>query len=647
MRLTIRHRPALTSLLVSLLVFVGLLWLRLSGNLESLELAAYDWYIRLRPNVVATDPRIALITITEQDIRKLGRWPLSDANLVQALEKLVQLRPRAIGLDLFRDVSVPPGHEALNAVLASHAHIIAATKIGNAAEMGILAPPVLVDTDRVGFNDILVDPGGIVRRGLLFMEDGEQEAYAFALRLALLYLQAEQIWHQPDPVNPSHLRIGPTTIRPLEAYDGPYINTDARGYQYWLDFRDAPQAFPAYTLDTLLTGGIDVAALRDKIVLIGVTADSVKDFFYTPSSRGLHTQQMTGIALHARMISQLLRAGLNGHRPLATLSEFQEALWLLLWSVLGGMMGLWLRSPWRFALLAACGLFFLGLITYTAFVLGWFLPLVPPAMAWVIAAAVVTAYMSNREKEERNLLMQLFARHVSTEIADTIWEQRDEFLHGGRPRPQKVMVTVLLTDLEGFTSLSESLDPQAVMAWINMYMEVMAQLVTAHGGIVDDYAGDGLKADFGVPLARTTEAEIRQDAINAVRCALAMERAMSKLNADFEAQALPVGSMRVGIYTGPVVAGSMGSAQRLKYTTIGDTVNTAARLESAAKELVPLDTPCRILIGDTTVQYLSDDFQVHRIGEVSLKGKAHKVTAFHITSQPTTKPFDRMLKESS
>ncbi len=628
-------------------MFSGLLGLRLSGSLESLELAAYDWYIRLRPNVAVTDTRIALITITERDIRKLGRWPLSDANLAQALETLVQYRPRAIGLDLFWDVPVPPGHEALNAMLARHAHIIAETKIGSATETGIAAPPVLANMNQVGFNDILVDPGGIVRRGLLFLEDGEQEAYAFALRLALLYLQAEHIRHQPDPVNPLHLRLGPTTIRPLEAYDGPYINADARGYQFWLDFRDAPQAFPAYALDTLLSGGIDAAALSDKIVLIGVTAASVKDLFYTPYSQGLHAiQQMSGIVLHAHIISQLLRAGLNGHQPQSTLSEFQEALWLLLWSVLGGMMGLWLRSPWRFALLAACGLLLLGLSTYTAFALGWFLPLVPPAMAWVIAAAVVTAYMSNREKEERNLLMQLFARHVSTEIADTIWQQRDEFLHGGRPRPQKVMVTVLLTDLESFTPISESLDPQAVMDWINTYMEAMAQLVTAHGGIVDDYAGDGLKADFGVPLARTTEAEIRQDAINAVRCALAMEEAMGQLNADFEAQNLPTANMRVGIYTDPVVAGSMYSAQRLKYTTIGDTVITAARLENAAKDLVPPVTPCRILIGDTTVQYLSDDFQTNRIGDVSLKGKAHKVTAYHITGQQTNQPFVRILKEN-
>ncbi len=629
-----RDKPAVTSIWVSLLVFAGLLVLRLSGSFEALELATYDWYIRLRPSVPTADARIALITITEGDIRKLGRWPLSDADLVQALETLVQFRPRAIGLDLYRDIPFPPGHEALNAMLPRHPQIVAAMKFGSDTEIGIAAPPVLAHTDQVGFNDVLVDPGGIVRRGLLFLDSGGQVAYSFALQLALRYLQAEHIEPQPDPADPWHIRLGTTTIRPLEAYDGPYVNADAGGYQFWLDFRDAPQAFPAYSLDTLLSGRIDAAALSNKIVLLGVAAESVKDLFYTPHSRGLHASQQTfGIALHGQIISQLLRTALQGHRPLATLSEYQEALWLLLWSVLGGMMGLWLRALWRFALLAACGLLLLGVGTYTSFVLGWFLPLVPPAMAWVLAAAGVTAYLSNREQEERSVLMQLFARHVSTEVADTIWQQRDEFLDGGRPRPQKLMVTVLLSDLAGFTPLSERLDPQPLMDWLNTYMEAMAQLVTEHGGVVDDYAGDGMKADFGVPLARTTEAEIRQDAVNAARCALAMEQAMAQLNTDFEARNLPTASMRIGIYTGFVVAGSLGSAQRLKYTTIGDTVNTAARLENAAKELVPPVTPCRILIGDTTVQYLNDHFPTHRLGEISLKGKAHKVTAYHITGR--------------
>ena len=219
-------------------------------------------------------------------------------------------------------------------------------------------------------------------------------------------------------------------------------------------------------------------------------------------------------------------------------------------------------------------------------------------------------------------------------------------MHGGRPRPQRVIVTVLITDLEGFTPMAESLDPQAVMDWINTYMEAMAQLVTEYGGIVDDYAGDGLKADFGVPIARTSEAEIRQDAVNAVRCALAMEHAMRQLNADFEAQHLPTATMRIGIFTGPVVVGSMGSAQRLKYTTVGTTVIAAARLESAAKDLVPPVTPCRILIGDTTVRYLNDDFHTHRLGDISLKGLTHKVTAYHITGQSRNGAADGILKEN-
>src|SRR5207249_4723415 len=142
---------------------------------------------------------------------------------------------------------------------------------------------------------------------------------------------------------------------------------------------------------------------------------------------------------------------------------------------------------------------------------------------------------------------------------------------------------------------------QELMDWTNAYIEVMAQQVMRHGGVVDDYYGDAIKANFGVPLARHTEAEIRQDAMNAVDCALDMEKAMNKLCRVWQEQQLPCVRLRVGVFTGPAVAGSLGSAQRLKYTTIGDTVNIAARLESYDKEQKEATfghSSCRILIGE-------------------------------------------------
>jgi len=294
------------------------------------------------------------------------------------------------------------------------------------------------------------------------------------------------------------------------------------------------------------------------------------------------------------------------------------------------------RSPVRLSLLGASGLLILGLAVYFAFLAGWWIPFVPPAMAWLISAGLVTAFMAYQEKKLRGLTMQLFARHVSPEVAETIWRQRDQFLDGGRLRSQKLMVTVLFTDLAGFSKVSEKTDPPALMDWLNTYMETISKCVMAHGGVVDDYFGDGMKADFGAPLPRSTEAEIRQDAISAVKCALAMEREMFRLNTVMLERNLPPLLMRVGIYTGPVVAGSLGGTERLKYTTLGDTVNIASRLESFDKELaVPnvASSPCRILIGESTMRYLDSQFHIQRVGETTLKGKEEKITIYRVVGQ--------------
>ncbi|TLY29111.1 MAG: adenylate/guanylate cyclase domain-containing protein [Nitrospirae bacterium] len=199
-----------------------------------------------------------------------------------------------------------------------------------------------------------------------------------------------------------------------------------------------------------------------------------------------------------------------------------------------------------------------------------------------------------------------------------------------------MIATVLFSDLKGYTSAAEKLEPRALMDWVNSYLEAMAQVIIEHGGVIDDYAGDGIKANFGVPLPRSTDLEISQDAVNAVRCALAMEQGLRRLNERWGAQDLPTVGMRIGIGTGPVVAGSLGSSQRMKYTTVGDTVNFAARLESLDKDQVaPTGQAAqyRILIDETTLRYLGGQFETQLIGEVSLKGKERPLITYRILGQ--------------
>jgi len=620
--------PVIAILIICSLSFLIVIVVRNAGILEYLELTAYDWNLRSSLQESPADSRIVLLKITENDIRQLGRWPLTDNRAAHILKTLGSYHPRAVGFDIYRDIPVPPGTKDLYAVLTGNQRIITVMKFG---EGGVLPPPILAQSAQAGFNDMVVDPGGIVRRGLLFLDNGKTVSTSFDLLLALLYLREEGITPKADELKPEYLRLGSTTIRPFESCDGGYVRADARGYQFLLDFGGSRGAFTSFTLDDLLAGNITPEAIYDKIVLVGVTAQSVKDLFYTPYSRGIigGGQAVAGLVMHAHIVSQLLRLGLGESRPILTATEKEELCWILFWSLVGGAVGFWLRSPWFFSLSGVGGAFFLWLVTYVAFLQGYWLPVIPPAITFLLSAAVVTAYMSNQEKRQRTVLMHLFSKHVSPEVAVSIWQQREQFLCGGRPRSQKMMATVLFSDLKGFTSTAESLEPQVLIDWLNTYMEAMADLVMAHGGVVDDYAGDGIKANFGIPLPRQTEAEIREDAIQAVNCGLAMGRKMEQLNRVWQENGLPTGGTRIGIFSGPVVAGAIGSSQRLKYTTVGDTVNTAARLESYNKEFAR-EGCWRILIGESTRQYLDDYFVVHFVGEENLKGKNLKIAIYQV-----------------
>ncbi len=627
------------ALVVSGLVFLVVGSLRELGQLQDLELAVYDWHIQLQPRSAESAPPITLLTVTEQDIQNQRRWPIANGTLATALETLESHSPRAIGVDIYLDLEVPPGREKLDEVLVNHPRIIAAMKFPQGESQGVPPPPVLAESQQVGFTDMLVDPKGIVRRGFLFMDNGVIFQYSLALRLALLYLQEEGIGPEGD-ADTGFMRLGETLFIPFEANDGSYVDADAGGYQFLLDYRDRLDIFPRITLTDLLAGNYDPAMIENRIVLVGVTTESVKDEFFTPLSgaSGQH-QQIYGVALHAHIVSQLLRAALGGDAPFRVISENHERLWILLWSLLGGALGLFVRSVWRFALLALAGAGLIALIGHQLFEDGWWIPVVPPALVWLASAGLVTAYISSRERRERNQLMHLFSSHISPALAGEIWANRDEFADGGHPRPQRLTATVFFSDVVSFTTVSEGLSPAELMDWLDEYMSVMTPLVNEHGGVILRFIGDAIMAVFGIPLPRTTDEQIRQDAVNTVECALDMQEALAAHNRKLEDQGRPTIGMRIGILTGPMVAGDLGSADRREYNVHGDTVNTAARIEGFKKEgFVPdhFETPCRILVGGATRELLGDAYHVEFLEAAQLRGKAQEIGIYRVLGRKTS-----------
>jgi adenylate cyclase len=627
--------PGMTSLLICIMAYGAVLATRSLGGFQWLELRVYDTFLRWRALDAADDPRIVLIEITEDDISnpKLGDWPLWDADLAGLLRVLEEQQPSVIGVDLYRNLPVPKDGsqlQQLNKVLLDNANIVCIWTCGDAHHHGIPPPPVLKPyPERLGINSFTPDYqiDKIVRRGVLFLDDGTNTVPSLTMQMALLYLKTKGIQMMPVAENQNYFRLGKTVFRPFEKNDGAYVNADAGGYQLLLDFK-GPKKFQSYTLGQTLSGQIPPGALRDKIILVGDTAESKMDYFVTPLEF-----QHRGVEVHAHLLSQLLRAALEGDHPLKVWQEWKESIWVFIWCLLGAGIGYSVRSPWRFVLLTGACLVALGACAWWGFHMGWWILFATPATAFLVSAIIVVSYVSYYEKAQHGLVMNLFSKHVSPEVAEAICAQAGEFLEGGRPRAQKLTATVLFTDLKGFSSLSEQLEPSTLMEWLNEYMNAMTHVVVDSGGFVLKYIGDSVMAVFGVPLARDTEAEIKQDAVNAVQCALAMQKAMTQLNAQWKEKGMPTGNMRVGIYTGPLMAGSLGSADRMEYTVLGDTVNTASRLESFDKDFVGQESAngCfRILIGESTYKLLDSRFNISLVGTLSLHGKAEKVTVYQV-----------------
>ncbi len=622
--------PISSVFLISALLGILLLCIRATGVFQPAELALYDWNLRMRTSVGVPRVPTVIVAITEEDIQQQGTYPITDESLANLLEMIQSYQPRSIGLDIYRDIAVPPGNQHLKEVLLDNPNIIGVMKVAGGRTGGINPPPSLLGTDQVGFTDIIVDPDGIVRRGLLYQEGEHAPLPSLSLQLAFLYLKKESIFPKPDPYYPEHLRLGQSTLIPYQKEMGGYINVDDRGYQVFLDYLEGNDSVPQYSLRDLKEGRISRSDLQDKIVIVGVVADSVPDLFHLPVKKFA-----SGAEVHAAMANQLVRAAMGKYSPITPLGIEWEWAVVLAATILGGGIGCWVKSLWKYMVVNVvfiCGLLIFGILLFSQ---GHWIPEVSMAVGFMVSSAALVAFELGREGEERRVLEQLFFRFVSPEVAQSLWDQRNQFLDGGRPRSQKMTATVLFMDLQGYSSAAEHMDPSQLMDWVNSYLDEMATCIIRHGGVIDDYAGDGIKANFGIPVPRRSEFAIQQEAESAVRCALNMVEKFLHMNQVHEEQGLPSVGLRIGIATGSVVAGSIGSAQRLKYTTVGDTVNVASRLESLSNDQAPLSHTLRyrILLDQVSYRYLSPGWSVQEIGEVVVKGRKEPVTVIQLFSQ--------------
>ena len=360
------------------IVAIGLiLLLRLSGALQLIEWVTFDSFLRLRSSE-PIDRRIVIVGIDEADIQRIGNYPIPDREIAKLLRTLQKYQPRVIGLDLVRDLPVEPGHAELVATFKDIENLIVVEKV---IPVSIKPPPGL-PPEKIGFIDYLSDDDGKVRRAILGInrpENDKKYAFSLPLRLAETYLKAEGIKLSNGIRDRLAMRFGSTELPRFFPNSGGYADADDFGVQLLLNYRNGRERFRTLSLGDINDieagkGNSDVLrdTFGDRIVLIGVTAPSIKDFINTSAIANLQPPgKIYGVEFHAHVASQIVSAVLDERPVLKTWSQGWEYLWIVSWGVLAIYLGRLTQSPLKNLVYVAVSSLGLVGISYAFIVGGW------------------------------------------------------------------------------------------------------------------------------------------------------------------------------------------------------------------------------------------------------------------------------------
>jgi len=599
--------------------------------LGQVELKTYDMRLRALPS--APPQFVTIAAIDEQSLAKLGRWPWSRTTFTALAERLDQLGARVIAFDLFF-----PERESAR-VDAQFARAISSTKkvvlgtvfIDRQAEMRHLGPAglaaarlaiapqaiaeVQAETFRmdepygvlvnivelqgaatyVGHIDVPPDADGVVRRAPLIRRFDRRYFPAFDVQVARTFLQKEVPTLDIAAYGIAGIRLGER-----------YIPLDEEGRL--LVRHRKPGSFAKVSIADILEQRADPALVRGRVVLVGNTAVGIGDARVTP-----YGATLPGVEIRASIIESLLQGdALQRPEWMMVLDIAFMAAAALLLIILLPRLGVTGGGVLAAGVLAG----YVALALYLFRSEGLWLNLVYPTLLIALLFATETLVEYFFTFSEKRYLKRAFAHYVPPTVVDDLVADTDKLRLGGEKRE----LTVLFSDIRGFTTLSEAMAPEDLVKLMNEYFTVMTEKVFQQRGSLDKYIGDAIMALFGAPVAEPRHAAC------ACRAAIEMVRALQPLRESWRARGIPSIDIGVGINTGPMVVGNMGSASRFNYTVVGDAVNLASRIEHLNKEY-----GTSILLSEYTYEPVKDEFRAAReVDMVRVRGRAQPVRLYEL-----------------
>ncbi|MBK8575354.1 MAG: adenylate/guanylate cyclase domain-containing protein [Elusimicrobia bacterium] len=592
-------RGASGLLLINLLVVGTIDLLHTSPILANLENAFVDLRYWVR-GVSAPDPRVEIIAIDQKSVRELGLFPWPRRTHARLIQRLTDAGARAIAFDVFfseRDPNHPEDDALLGTAAEKSGRTVFAILFNRTPE-GVPNDPILPlpDLQRkqvgVGLVNIFPEKDGATRTLPLWVRHNDMIIPSLGLAA----------WAAAEGASPEELiqRARPP-VDSRSPWNETYLN-----YTYWHEGGGTRSPFPSTSYADIIRGRVDPSHFAGKIVLIGATAPGLFDAKSAPGAPVIY-----GIEIHANALNNLLKG--NFFRTAAT-----RGMWLML------LLAVFALGSW---LLMSRSSTFIGGATVVAVIVGYYyvcqlafnrnvlLPYASPIVGFLMTYFIALGYRLFIADREREKMRGTWSRYMSPKLVDLLIE--DQGVLAARNRE----VTVYFCDLAKFTSLSEQFPPQELVEMLNVYFSMMTDILFKHDITFDKYIGDCIMAYGNAPL------EQPDHAVQACRAALAQGSALPSLHKKFADQGWPPLDFRIGLHTGTVLYGDLGSQTRSNYTIMGDTVNVASRLEGANKMF-----GTKILISESTHQAAQSEIEARELDLLRVEGKKWPIRVFELAA---------------